>query len=203
MCRLRVPCSAKPRAHFGHLKGFSPVWWRMCRTREPFSLKPLEQNWHTYGLTSPWVRWCTCKAFWEREENLLDWSEIPHAISSRIFFNELPWFCMPCCIWYSGKVCHLSVPSCVPVHGRWFCRACHTRRTCISSRWHGLPCVSSAGNQLETLYGTMYTWRAYNLHKEEGKHKNKTSFTTSGTYKARRSELRHQKTESSTLGMTL
>lgn len=47
MCRLRVPCSAKPRAHFGHLKGFSPVWWRMCRTREPFSLKPLKQNWHT------------------------------------------------------------------------------------------------------------------------------------------------------------
>lgn len=45
--RFSVPCSAKPRPHFEHLKGFSPVWCRMCRTKALFSRKPREQCGHT------------------------------------------------------------------------------------------------------------------------------------------------------------
>lgn len=61
---MRVPCSANPLPHLEHLKGFSPVWWRMWRTRAPFSRKPREQCWHTYGLSSACVRWWTRSAFY-------------------------------------------------------------------------------------------------------------------------------------------
>lgn len=61
--RFSVPCSANPRPHLKHLKGFSPVWWRMWRTRAPFSRNAREQCEHTYGLSSPCVRWCTWSAF--------------------------------------------------------------------------------------------------------------------------------------------
>lgn len=65
--RLSVPCSANPRSHLEHLKGFSPVWWRMWRTRAPFSRNAREQCGHTYGFSWPCVRWCTWSAFWNEK----------------------------------------------------------------------------------------------------------------------------------------
>lgn len=68
--RLSVPCSANPRPHLEHLKGFSPVWWRMWRTKAPFSRNAREQCVHTYGLSSPCVRWCTWSAFWNEKRTV-------------------------------------------------------------------------------------------------------------------------------------
>lgn len=52
---------------------------------------------------------------------------------TRTLCPKSPWSCTPCCICYSGRVFHLSGPSCAHVRAQWFCTACHTHHTCTSS----------------------------------------------------------------------